>query len=203
MGMLAADARQMKRDGSPLNRAIRMFALTGSAAAVLAVLPATAGAAYVSPTAIDFGNVPVGTTSGPQQVLLSADCTSIPTSPCATALLGDFVNVAPSTSGEFGYANGCPAGLSPSPATGVTESCAINVTFSPSGIGARVGALNTGTLGPGGLLPAPMVQLSGTGVAGAAGFSSPGKKTRKRCRHHKKKQHSLYGAKKKCKKKRR
>jgi len=187
-----------------MNRAIRMLALTGSAAAVLGVLPATAGAAFVSPTAIDFGNVPVGTTSAPQQVLLSADCTSIPTSPCLTALLGDFVNVAPSTTGDFGFASGCPAGLSPSPVTGVTESCAINVTYSPSGIGAQVGTLNTGTLGPGGLFPAPVVQLSGTGVAGTStGSSSPGKKTRKRCRrHHKKKHHSLYGAKKKCKKKR-
>ena len=77
-----------------MKRVIRMLALTGSAAAVLGVLPATASAAFVSPTAIDFGNVPVGTTSAPQQVLLSADCTSVPTSPCATALLGDFVNVA-------------------------------------------------------------------------------------------------------------
>src|SRR6476469_2205478 len=177
-----------------MKRAIRMLALTGSAAAVLGGLPATAGAAFVSPTAVDFGNVPVGTTSAPQQVLLSADCTSVPTSPCATALLGDFVHVAPSTTGAFGLANGCPAGLSPSPVTGVTESCAINVTYSPSGIGVQVGALNTGTLGPGGLLPAPMVQLSGTGVAGTAG-SSPGRKTRKRCgRHHKKKEHSPYGA---------
>jgi hypothetical protein len=188
-----------------LIRAIRMLALTGSAAAVLGALPATAGAAFVSPTAIDFGNVPVGTTSALQQVLLSADCTSIPTSPCATALVGDFVNVDPSTTGEFGFANGCPAGLSPSPVTGVTESCAINVVFSPSGIGAQVGTLNTGTLGPGWLVPAPVVQLSGTGIAGtSAGSSSPGKMTRKRCkRHHTKKHHNLYGAKKKCKKKRR
>jgi hypothetical protein len=186
-----------------LDRAIRMLALSGTAAAMLA-LPSTAGAAFVSPTAIDFGSVPVGTTSAPQQVLLSADCTSIPISPCVTALANDFVNVAPSTTGEFSYASGCPAGLSPSPVTGVTESCAINVMFSPSGVGAQVGTLNTGTMGPGGLLAAPVVQLSGAGTAGTStGSSSPGKKTRKRCkRHHKKNHHNFFGAKKKCKKKR-
>ena len=186
-----------------MNRAIRMLALTTATAAVLGGLPATAGAAFVTPTAIDFGNVPVGTTSAPQQVLLSADCTTFVVTACTSALAEDFVNVAPSTTGEFGFANGCPAGLSPSLLTGATESCAINITFSPAGIGAQVGTLSTGPVGPAGLLPAPAVQLSGVGVAGASANPSPGKKTRRCKRHHKKNHHNLYGAKKKCKKKRR
>jgi hypothetical protein len=200
---LAADARQMNREGTRTNRAMRMLALMGTATATLAAMAANAGAAYVSPTAIGFGDVPVGTTSAPQQVLLSADCTTVPTSPCASALVGDFVNVDPSVTGDFTFASGCPAGLSPSPVTGVTESCAINVAFSPSGIGPQVGTLNTGTMGPAGLLSAPVVQLSGTGTTGTSSGSSPGKKTRKRCkRHHKKNHHNFFGAKKKCKKKR-
>ena len=184
-----------------MTRALRMLALTGTAAAALA-LPATAGAAFVSPTSLDFGSVPVGTTSPSQRVVLSADCTSVPISPCTSALLGDFVNVDPTLTGDFVDANGCPAGLSPSLVTGATESCAIDVAFKPSNLGAQVGTLDTGTMGPGGLLPAPLVQLSGTGVS-STGSTSPGTRTRKRCRRHHKKHHRNILSVKKCKKKRR
>jgi len=197
----------MKGEGSPLTRAIRMLALTGSVVAVLVVPPATAGAASVSPTELDFGSVPVGTTSPPQTITLTAECTTIIPSipPTCASVLTDTINVSLGTTGEFAATSTCPAGLGPDLVGAASQSCPITVTFSPAGAGAQVGTLSTGTIGPGGLLAAPAATLTGTGVSPAASTSSPGTRTRARCRKHKKRRHhhsALAAKKKKCHRKR-
>ena len=182
-----------------------MLALSVSASVMLA-LPASAGAAYTSPTAVDFGSVPVGTTSAQQVVTLTADCTTyIPSPPLCLSSLTDLVNVNPSTTGDFAVTTTCPAGLGPL-TDGTSQSCPLNVTFKPAAGGAQTGILNTGTTGIGGLTPGPTVTLNGSGVAGvtSSGGRPGATPTARKCKRHKKHHHSALSAKKrKCKKKRR
>lgn len=183
-----------------------MLALAGSASVMLA-LPAVAAAAQVSPGSLDFGNVPVGTTSTQQVVTLTADCTTILNVPPPVCLssLTDLVNVNPSTTGDFAVTTTCPAGLGPL-SDGTSQSCPLNVTFTPASGGAQSGVLNTGTTGIGGFTPGPTVTLNGSGVAGVTSSGgSPGAPTTttRKCKRHKKHHHSALSAKKrKCKKKR-
>src|SRR5215208_803522 len=86
---------------SQLSRSIRMLALTGAAAALIA--PANAAAfAIATPPSLDFGSVPVGTTSAPQTVSLLQSCTvfdSTITPLCLTAAT-DLFSLSPAASGD-------------------------------------------------------------------------------------------------------
>jgi hypothetical protein len=195
----------MRREGTTFRPRAKLLALAGAVVATLAV-PAGASAAYTTPTSLDFGNVPVGTTSPPQTVTLTADCsTFIPAPPlCLSSSTTDLVNVSPSTSaGAYTFSTSCPAGLAPL-FDGTAQSCPIDVVFTPGAGGLQPGTLNTGTLGLGGLNPAPTVALSGTGVPGPGTTSGPGTTRRSKCRKHKRSHRSALAAKKrKCKQKRR
>src|SRR4051794_23834908 len=136
----------MRREVASLPRQVRMLALSGTALAMLA-LPAAAGAAHTSPTNVDFGNVPVGTTSAPQTVTLTADCSNILDlglggTFCLSGT-SDLVNVSPGTIGDFAATTSCPAGLGPL-SDGTSQSCPLDVTFTPTSGGAQSGALSTG-----------------------------------------------------------
>jgi hypothetical protein len=189
-----------------VSRRTRTAVLAAAAVAVLAALPSSAGAAFTSPTAADFGGVPVGTTSPPQTVTLTADCSNLlPGIPpiCVSGSTTDLVNVNPVTTGDFAIGNNaCPAGLGPTLVDGTSQSCTISVTFNPTAAGARVGTLSVGTTGVGGLTPGPVVALSGDGLASTA--SSPSGATNPRAKKCKKKKRAAQSAKKRrCKKKKR
>jgi len=82
-------------------------------------LPAT-----LSPSSLFFGQVVVGTASGPQVVTLTNSFT------------GENVGVSViAPGGDYSIASGCPASLPPS------SSCSISVTFSPSATGPQTAAL--------------------------------------------------------------
>ncbi|MCC8998577.1 MAG: Ig-like domain-containing protein, partial [Candidatus Contendobacter sp.] len=77
----------------------------------------------LSPTQLDFGSVPVGTTSPPQTVTLSNN----------NRAGIDVVSI--TAGGNFSATNNCPATLSAS-------SCNINLVFSPGTIGTQTGTLS-------------------------------------------------------------
>jgi cytochrome c len=183
-----------------------MLALSGAVIAMLAAVPATAGAAYTAPTSVDFGSLPVGTTSAPQTVTLTSDCSNlfvVPPPICLSGSTTDLVNVSPGTTGDFAVTTTCPAGLAPL-FDGTSQSCPLDVTFTPTAGGTRTGTLNTGTTGIGGLTPGPTVSLTGTGLAtptsaGGAGTTP----TAKKCKKKKKSRSAASAKKRKCKKKKR
>jgi hypothetical protein len=179
-----------------------MLALSGAAVAMLTV-PAGAGAASTNPTSLDFGSLPAGTTSAPQTVTLTADCSNllfIPPPLCLSSSTTDLVNVSPGTTGNFAVTTTCPASIAPL-IDGTAQSCPLNVTFTPTAGGLQAGTLSTGTTGLGGLTPGPTVALTGSGVAGTTSGGGPG--TRRRCKARKKHHRNALAAKKrKCKKRR-
>jgi len=148
-------------------------------AAAAAPAGATA-AASATPPSLDFGSVPVGTTSAPQAVTLTETCTafdSVVTHTCLTSVT-DVYNLTIGT-GTVDFAalpnSGSPCGSSLSPTSTQSVSCVVDVTFTPSATGTRTGTLSTGTvvLPPG---PGPTVSLSGTGTTsdpGGGGAGSP------------------------------
>ena len=77
----------------------------------------------LSPSSLPFGNQGVGTSSGPQPLTLSNGGT--------TAVTGISVGVTGVNAADFGQTNNCGTTLAGS------SSCMINVTFTPSGYGAR------------------------------------------------------------------
>lgn len=173
-------------------RSIRLAALSAAVAASIAVVPASASADLIPPTAtppsLNFGSLPVGTQSLPQPVSVTETCISFN---CITALVPDgFSPVITATTG-FTQSSDCPTNLLAF--LGIPQTCVIDIGFVPNAIGPLTGLLSTGSGGP-------TVTLNGTG---SAPHSSSGRKTRTRkCK--KKKHHSLAAsaAKKKCKKRR-
>ena len=102
--------------------------------------------ASVSPTSLTFLDLPVGSTSPGQTVTLS----NTSTAPLPIASIA--------TSGDFARTTNCPI----SPATLAAEtSCTIDVTFSPTVIGARTGALTISSNASG---SPHTVGLSGNGI---------------------------------------
>jgi len=77
------------------------------------------------PAQVNFGDIPVGTTSSPRTVTLTNNDLQIPM----------IVNSISTTSG-FSATSNCPASLGPQ------SSCSINVTFSPATIGIQTGMLS-------------------------------------------------------------
>ena len=95
---------------------------------------------------LDFGSQWVGTTSAPQSVTLTNTGTAVMTISAIT------------TSGDFGATHDCPL----SPATlAIGASCTIDVTFTPSGVGASAGSLTITDDAPG---SPQTVGLTGSGT---------------------------------------
>jgi hypothetical protein len=191
----------MGRQGGTSRRGIRMLILSAATAGLFALGAASAGAATVDPSALDFGSQQVGTTSVPHPVTLTAPCsTPLVASLCTTSVL-DTYGVNLTTAGDFGGTTDCPAQLTP--VTTQFVSCTIELVFHPSGGGVRTGVLNTGT-DVSGLVPGPTVALSGTGVPTTEDGIASTEPRRKKCKRHRKHHRSALSAKKrKCKKKRR
>ena len=99
--------------------------------------------AAVTPLALTFADQVVNTTSAPQPVTL--------TNTGVVAL-----TFTPTVTGDFAQTNGCGGVVA------VNGSCTINVTFTPTVIGLRTGALDIATNDPAN--PTLTVGLSGTGL---------------------------------------
>ena len=173
-------------------RSIRLSVLSVAVAAAITVVPASASADTIPPSAsppsLNFGSLPVGTQSPPQPVSLTETCLSIS---CIGLIVPDGFSPVISATTGFTQSSGCPTSLLAM--LGIPQTCVVDVSFVPNAIGQITGLLTTG---PGG----PTVALNGTG---SAPQSSSGRKTRTRkCK--KKKHHSLAASavKKKCKKRR-
>jgi hypothetical protein len=106
----------------------------------------------LSPTSLAFGNQRVGTTSAPQTVTYGL-------------LTGTVLNITSIVaSGDFAQTNNCGSSLA------AGQNCTINVTFTPTAGGARVGAITITDDAPG---SPRIVSLSGTGTAGPAVSLAP------------------------------
>jgi hypothetical protein len=141
----------------------------------LATAPA-AGAATMTPTSHDFGDVNVGTSSPPLTFTFTNGCTTMAGAACVTPEVSRLTpSVTPSS--DYSLVNSCPSELS-TPG----QSCTFTVTFKPSATGVRSGIVNTGAI--------PMASLRGTGV------SSQPVGGKKKCKKKKR-----AAAAKKCKKK--
>ena len=96
----------------------------------------------------EFGDRQVGTTSPVQRFALGVYC--------YPGSCNETLNPSIAVPGDYAQTNNCPATLSAA-APGQLQGCIIDVTFTPTGTGPRVGALSTG---PGG----PTFTLTGNGV---------------------------------------
>jgi parallel beta-helix repeat protein len=115
--------------------------------AALASIPALAQTVTVSPASLSFGNQVEGTTSSVQKVTLKNGQSSAITITSITANLSDYAAT-----------NNCPV----SPATlAASTSCTVSITFKPSALGTRSGALTVADSG--GSSP-QLVTLNGTGT---------------------------------------
>jgi len=110
--------------------------------------------ASLSPANLAFGSQVVGTTSGPQTIMLSNQGIS--------ALNIVSIGIAGTNSSDFSQTNTC----GPSVAAGT--SCTINVAFAPTASGARSASVNIADDAPG---TPQAVTVSGTGTAPAVGLS--------------------------------
>ncbi|HKT52386.1 MAG TPA: choice-of-anchor D domain-containing protein [Candidatus Angelobacter sp.] len=112
---------------------------------------ATAPAATLSPAALDFGDITVGTSSNPQTVTYTATqgCVSRP---------------AISVSGDFHETDTCTSVL------GTGASCTIQITFSPTVTGSRTGTLSVNANQNG---TSATASLSGSGLNPAIATVSP------------------------------
>jgi hypothetical protein len=97
------------------------------------------------PLGVSFGSEPMRFTSAPQTVTIS--------NPGSTPLA--ISNVA--ASGDFALTNACGATLA------VGQNCAVTVTFTPTAVGARTGAITVTDNAPG---SPQIVKLTGTGASG-------------------------------------
>jgi hypothetical protein len=194
----------MGRHLTGIPRSLGAVAAAAAALAVLAASPAVAGAASVDPGSANLGSVPVGDTSAPLTITVTADCSNLlPLLPpiCISGSTTDLVTINPSTTGDFAATTTCPSGLGPQ-LDGTSQSCPIMVRFTPTAVGARVGTLTVGGTGLGGLTPLPVVTLNGAGLASTtsstSGADPPASPTkRRRCRRHR--HHNAFSAKKrKC-----
>jgi len=138
--------------------------------ALLAATASTASATRtLSPTSTDYGNRQVGTTGPAQAFTLRVRCTLVvfPTTKCIEDTFSPSISITSGqfglTSSQFAQTNNCPAtmtGLATKPGVDPQEgetSCTINVTFTPTSTGPKVGTLRTGSGGP-------TAGLSGSGV---------------------------------------
>jgi len=107
--------------------------------------------ASLSPTSLSFGSQVIGTASASQTLTLS-NTGGAPLAISGIAIAGDF-----SQSGSCGSTLAAGA------------SCAVNITFAPSGAGARTGTLTVSSNSSGGQVTA---SFSGTGVQNAPSFDS-------------------------------
>ena len=107
----------------------------------------------LAPTAIDFGNQLIGTTSSAQNATL----TNSGTAPLTISSIG----VSGPNAGDFAQTNTCP--LAPS-TLAVGASCTISATFAPTTTGGRAASISIADDAPG---TPHSVALSGTGVAAA------------------------------------
>jgi hypothetical protein len=125
--------------------------------AVLGIAAPTAGAtSFLYPTGHDFGEQPPGATSESSPFTLTVFCSvQDPGIPGLCAPPAEFLTPAVSTTGDFAQTNNCPTTLF-AVNFGVPASCTINVTFTPSAAGPRVGTLTAGGYSS---------SLSGTGAA--------------------------------------
>jgi hypothetical protein len=142
----------------------------GLAAAFLAATASTASATRtISPATVDYGNRQVGTTSPAQAFTLRVRCTLLvfPTTRCVQDTFSRSISI---TVGQFGVpsnqftqTNNCPAtmtGFATKPGVDPnqgSQTCTINVSFTPTGTGPRGATLRTGSGGP-------TAELSGNGV---------------------------------------
>jgi hypothetical protein len=137
---------------------------------LLAATASTASATRtLSPTSTDYGNRQVGTTSPAQAFTLRVRCTLVifPTTKCIEDTFSPSIRITSGqfglTSSQFAQTNNCPAtmtGLATKPGVDPQKgetSCTINVTFTPTSTGPKVGTLRTGSGGP-------TAGLSGNGV---------------------------------------
>jgi hypothetical protein len=172
-----------------LLRKSRMVLAAFFAIAAVAVLPATASADLIPPTAdtpsVDFGSLPVGKQSPPIPITLTETCTSLN---CLGAILPDqFAPVLNVTSG-FTQTSNCPLNLLA--LLGLPVTCKVDVVFVPTLVGKITGLLTTGGGGP-------SVALNGVGTPASASGSK-----RRKCKKHHKKHHRALAVKfaKRCKK---
>ncbi len=101
----------------------------------------------VSPGSLPFGNQTAGTTSPPQQVTLTSTGT--------TNLLNINITITGANASDFAQTNNCPSSMAPG------TQCTINVTFTPSNVGAENATLDVND----NAANSPQtVALSGTGV---------------------------------------
>jgi hypothetical protein len=111
--------------------------------------------ASVTPTALSFGNVTLGTSSATKTITLSNTGT-------AALNLNSIV-----ASGDYSQTNNCPAALN------AGTNCTIDVTFAPSNTGSRTGDITVNDTDPGFL---QTVTLSGSGVVASSAVSvNPGR----------------------------
>ena len=114
-------------------------------------LTGTASTLTLSASSLNFGSVPVGTTSAPQSITATNDGTSTITFSSITA------------SGDFKETDNCVASpLQP------TTNCTINVTFTPSSTNSSVGALTISDNAPG---SPQIVLLTGSGFVQTSDFT--------------------------------
>src|SRR5439155_913095 len=97
---------------------------SGSPQSVQLTGTGTSPVAALSPTSLSFTNQALGTTSAPQPVTLT-------NTGSATLTIWSIA-----ASGDFAQTSNCGTSLA------IGASCGINVTFTPSAIGSRAGALN-------------------------------------------------------------
>ncbi len=182
-----------------VRHALGLLALIAAAASAVAPTAALA-TTTVAPSALDFGSVPVGTTSASHPVDINVVCSAPVAGLCPSWPADDyFVNV--HATGDFTSTDNCgnPLGLG---LNVLTNSCTINVTFTPTGSGLRSGTLNTGTTDVTGLIPGPAVALTGIGTtsagdsAGASARPSSTVRLRKKCKRHR--HQRALSAKRKC-----
>lgn len=115
---------------------------------------AGAATATTSPTSLSFGNQPVGSTSAPEQLLVT-NTSGVPLQVSSIAITA-----------EFTESDNC-SGESIAPG----DTCSVQVSFAPSAVGAQNGSLTLyGNLAGGGQLT---VSFSGTGIPGAAVTLTP------------------------------
>ena len=182
-------------------RGRRARALTAAALGCLALALTSAPAAdatkSVSPTAYNFGTLPVGTTSVEQAFTLTATCNPSPDGviPCQTFESWD---VQASTVGDYAIVgDDCPNPFLIGDMTMFSRDCTVRVTFTPTAFGPRPGTLITGGGGPN-------VPLSGSGPTLVVNQPAPAAPTpataitKKKCRKAKK---TAAAAAKKCKRK--
>ena len=116
---------------------------------------ATAPTAGVAPTALTFGSQMINTPSAAQAITLSNTGTA--------ALTINGIAIAGLNPGDFAQTNTCGASLA------AGANCAINVTFTPTTIGAKAANVSITSNDP--VNPTLTVTLAGTGVVPTAGVA--------------------------------